>query len=554
MHYDFDMSDCHNRRHPWDPIVEAQERLPRWRAALHENYPSAPFDVCFTPEALETVLRTVGSMRPETGAKGFGPVECLGFDVIEFDHAGSRDAGNGVYRPDVGWGNARCEHHLQQVGSETRLWTGDIHSHPGGGGLPSKRVGRGLGDLGYVELIFEENPTMLWFLLPILTGMGGEYGEVVIHPWVCKRDGGLMTANLRVCDIAEFPRREFNPEWLREQEERELHPVAPTPEVRDFDPAGCDLSVEEKLGSTVWKSLRGQYTDRLGGIISPAFAERNVLVVGAGAGSFAVEKLARMCPRRIKICDFDIVSTANLSRTNYRYSDAVRGKLKVDALAERITEVNPLVEVVTYPCSITGVGQEALATIFDGVDLVIAGTDSFEAQAHINRVAFRSSVPAMFVGIHENASGGRVVWTVPGVTPCYRCAARERFEAAETNGEQALDLPSATGALVDCQFIDMVALKVAVAILERHEDSQMGRFYRKMEPRNDIVIRCDPELGWGNRLWDAVLSDLPKEPLNFAQELRDVVLFAMDTLWLTTPFDSNCPVCGSAEHATEVER
>ena len=51
-----------------------------------------------------------------------------------------------------------------------------------------------------------------------------------------------------------------------------------------------------------------------------------------------------------------------------------------------------------------------------------------------------------------------MVWTVPGFTPCYRCVAQERFEAAASPGAAGLDLDAARGSLVDCQFIDMVAL------------------------------------------------------------------------------------------------
>ena len=305
------------------------------------------------------------------------------------------------------------------------------------------------------------------------------------------------------------------------------------------------------MGVTIRRSLRDQYVDRLKGIVSPNFGDRKILIVGTGAGSYMAEKLARFSPRRIKLCDFDAVSVANLCRTNYRFEDAIGGKLKVDALADRIAEVNPLVEVVTYPLDITMVGHDILADMFEGVDLVVAGTDHFEAQSLINRVACQRGIPAVFVGIHENAHGGRVVWTVPGLTPCYRCVARERFAAAARDGGKGLDLPSALGSLVDCQFIDMVALKVVVAILERGEESALGRFFESMGKRNDIVVRCDPEYGWGSQLWDALLSDLPKQPRDFGRELREVALLAMDTLWLAGERDPDCPVCGTSARAEE---
>jgi molybdopterin/thiamine biosynthesis adenylyltransferase len=295
-----------------------------------------------------------------------------------------------------------------------------------------------------------------------------------------------------------------------------------------------------------------EYTQRLAGIVSPRFHTKAVLVVGTGAGSYAAEKLARFCPQGIKLCDFDTVAIPNLARTAFTYADAVAGKLKVEALAERIANISPLVEVTIFPRSVTALSRAELDAMFTGVDLVVAGTDNFEAQSLINKLAVRKAIPAVFIGIHANGQGGRVVWTVPGLTPCYRCVARERFEAAASPGAAGLDLDAARGSLVDCQFIDMVALKVSVAILDREQDSVMGRFFRRMGRRNDIVVRCDPEYAWGNVLWDALLGDLPTEPKDFARELRDVALLAMDTIWLPGSQDPNCPICGPIAPTFEV--
>ena len=195
----------------WDPdeFWPPSSRRRRWRVMRHAGFPAAPFDLCFTPEAFEEVLRTVGAWPPESGAKGFGPTDRLGFDRVEFDPRGSVAAGGSVYSPDVQWGNERCEHYLSLPEPETRLWTGDIHSHPGSFGLPSGRAGKALGDMGYVDEVFEQNEAMQYFLVPILTQTATE--EVVVHPWVRHRDGTLMTADLRICEVGEFPPRRIQP-------------------------------------------------------------------------------------------------------------------------------------------------------------------------------------------------------------------------------------------------------------------------------------------------------------------------------------------------------
>jgi len=66
-----------------------QQQRKKFREATATEYPRAPFPMCFTEAALEHLLATVGTEPPETGAKGFGPQAVIGFDVVEFDEAGS---------------------------------------------------------------------------------------------------------------------------------------------------------------------------------------------------------------------------------------------------------------------------------------------------------------------------------------------------------------------------------------------------------------------------------------------------------------------------------
>ena len=78
----------------------------------------------------------------------------------------------------------------------------------------------------------------------------------------------------------------------------------------------------------------------------------------------------------------------------------------------------------------------------------------------------------------------------------------------------------------------------------RGQDSAIGKFFSRMAGRNDVIIRCDPGYEWGGRMWDALLGDLPKEPKDFAQELKEAALFAMDSIWIRGEYDPDCPDCG----------
>lgn len=284
-----------------------------------------------------------------------------------------------------------------------------------------------------------------------------------------------------------------------------------------------------------------EYYRRSQGLLSPSFHTKKVLVVGTGGGSYLVEKLARMGPDQLVLVDYDTVDVANLTRTAFGVRDL--GRPKAEALAERVRDANPFVDVHPMVADICKLGDQEVLSLVQSVDLVIAGTDHFPAQALLNRLSQKAGVPAVFIGIHEMALGGRIIWTLPGATPCYRCAAHERYRHFGATGDVATDLVGAHGLLVDVQCIDMVALKVAVALLERGEKLAMGRFFHKMGRRNEIIVRTSPEYAYGDLLWDAILGDLPTTPKPYAQELREQVLYAMDTVWLTTEYLPDCPDC-----------
>lgn len=182
--------------------------------SLRQDAIKSPIPLCLTPEVEREIVQTIGALPPETGGKLFGPVERFGIDRIEFDEVGSVEATGVAYSPNTEWGNERVEHWLNQ--DPPRVWTGDVHSHPGGLAHPSGKVGQGLGDLGYLERVFETNEVPQHFALPIILPRTPKNHSVQIAPWIVSRENPLrpMLAEFRVCPVEEFPLRAFNPEWL----------------------------------------------------------------------------------------------------------------------------------------------------------------------------------------------------------------------------------------------------------------------------------------------------------------------------------------------------
>ena len=516
-----------------------------WKLKGPDDYPHvrvAPFPMCFTQEALDELMSSVGRRLPETGAKGFSPIDGVGFDVVEYDVRGSAKASGSVYSPDVSWGIERQEFHLNA--ENMRGWSGDIHSHPYGewSGRPSSSAsGSAKGDLGYVRAVFEMNESMQYFLLPIITHgpmvlrSGSTVTGAWLHSWVIERgrEDEPMIACVKVCEASEFPTRIFNPEWEAA--------------LADSDSTDTGAVKTIRPRTMTDHALREEFRKRLGDAVSENFHHRGIMVVGVGAGSYMVEKLARMSPASISLCDPDVVETPNLARTSYELRDV--GSAKVDAMAERIQRINPSVTLKVCAERIQELGDSDLDEMFEGVGVVVAGTDNFEAQAFLNQECVRRGVPVMFIGIHNGGEGGRIRWVVPG-GPCYRCIDSFRYEEAEADIE-ALDLDGANGSIVDCQLIDSIALKICVALLERGQKSGFGAFYDALEDKSEVVVINSEDYEWGEKLMDAIFASEDPTLQKSLDETR-AYFGPLGTIWLDHEKDVGCPICAKvAESSSE---
>ena len=141
-----------------------------------------------------------------------------------------------------------------------------------------------------------------------------------------------------------------------------------------------------------------------------------VLMVGAGGlGAPAALYLAAAGVGTLRIIDFDSVEASNLQRQVIHTTDRV-GMLKVESAAVQIRALNP--DVVVEPIN-DMLTTENVASLLDGVDLVIDGTDTFEARYALNDAAVKLGIPVVHAGVFRFE--GQLTVLAPGRGPCYRC-------------------------------------------------------------------------------------------------------------------------------------
>jgi sulfur-carrier protein adenylyltransferase/sulfurtransferase len=142
-----------------------------------------------------------------------------------------------------------------------------------------------------------------------------------------------------------------------------------------------------------------------------------VLVIGAGGlGSPAAMYLAAAGVGTLGLVDFDRVELSNLQRQLLHDTEDV-GRPKVESARDRLSELNPNVEVVTHQALLS---SENAFEVLGGYDVVVDGTDNFPVRYLVNDATQMLGLPLAYGSIYQWE--GQATVFLPGQeTPCYRC-------------------------------------------------------------------------------------------------------------------------------------
>ena len=291
------------------------------------------------------------------------------------------------------------------------------------------------------------------------------------------------------------------------------------------------------------EAAREGIRSRLEGAVASSLQSAKVLLVGLGSGgSQTAEALVRAGVEHVTAIDNDQVGSENLSRTVYRFADV--GRDKTEALAERLTAINPAVTVRTVTAALDDIPNADLTAMVRESDLVIAATDDPKAQLRLNHLAWALGVPAVFAGVYARGRAGEVIFTIPGLdnVRCYRCAtasrgARQRGDAGINYGTGQLNAEPALGA--DISHVVTASVKIAIGLLEvcggdsRHSAGNLVATAIK------------------NRYQFLILSTVPAYDF-FPQVFGDTAgQHGYQSVWLSVEANPDCPTCGTSPLGAE---
>lgn len=215
-------------------------------------------------------------------------------------------------------------------------------------------------------------------------------------------------------------------------------------------------------------------------------AAARVAVVGCGAlGSVVAMTLARAGVGFLRLVDRDIPELSNLPRqVLFDEADVAAGLPKAVAAAGRLATINS--EITIEPV-VADLSAANAADLLGGCDVIVDGSDNFEARFLVNEVACRRRVP----WVHGGAIGaeGRVLAIVPGRTACLRCLIPE---------------PPAAGSLPTCDTAGIIGpAAVVVGAVEAAEAIKL--VVGAPEAASNRLLVCD--------LWSNVWRTVDLAPL-----------------------------------------
>ena len=141
-----------------------------------------------------------------------------------------------------------------------------------------------------------------------------------------------------------------------------------------------------------------------------------VLCVGTGGlGSPLAFYLAAAGIGTLGLVDFDVVDASNLQRQIIHSTKDI-GRKKIDSAAEKLTALNPALNVVKHETMLSS--ANALEILKD-YDIVADGTDNFPTRYLVNDACVLLGRPNVYGSIFRFEGQASVFATEEG--PCYRC-------------------------------------------------------------------------------------------------------------------------------------
>ena len=460
-----------------------------------------PRTITIKSHILDEIRQTIGSLPAESG--GILGSNDGGRTITHYYFDRTATTTSGTYTPDTDAINKVIEG-WEKNGIQ---FVGFIHSHPGHHSAPSSE------DHRYGIRIMNAMDMKGCFFMPIVNVSNPPEGNIEIHPYVINQSRRLRK----------------QPIILEQNCDKPFGPPPPPPVVRLPEDAFARIKTLYPLD---------------------VLKRKQIICIGCGGTRQFIEDLARSGAGNFVLIDGDTVSATNLA-TQHVYVSEI-GRFKVDALRDRILNINPEANVTVAPSFLDDAISDAdfESIVGDSLtqnpkDILICGcTDNFYAQARAAALAMKYGTPYLAGQLYQGGMAAEVYFSYPGVTnsSCPRCSLVSRY-MAYANGYKN-DVTSDGSPIFSTVRVNSIKGQIALMLLLYHEDATCtyNDMLDQVADRNFVMLRMSP-------LADISLNiGVFQEALNLGSGL----CFFDETVWIPqAPNDGEngypvCPMCGGS--------
>lgn len=482
---------------------------------------------------LKAIFNTIGMRTAESGGVLGGTKNSYHISHYHFDES-SRNSG-ATYSPDCERLNRFIK---KQWEPQNIIFAGFAHSHPGQMSRPS------MGDQVYAERILKALDDLNFLLLPIICTIP-DTGKFKLTPWVAFLDdqGEVEIVKAKIKVVSESVENEAS-DTVYTPISKLLNKVLDEIKLPRLSLISTNVKKEEdqSIVSTPQEVNLAQTFNRveLAYNLDIMFSSR-IICVGTGGAASWIEELARAGLGQFVLIDDDIVSETNLA-TQQTYRCDI-GRPKVDCLAERIRGINPAAKVIALQKKLDELTDQEIDTLaHEGIDgrstrrtLICGLTDSFYAQARVNRLALQFGLPSLCAQVYQEGRGAELTFTYPGVTKaCHRCILSSRYDYY-LKQEKENTVTSHGTPIFSTTRLNAIKGFLTLAILHHGSNHpRWGHILKQIGNRNLIQIRMDPDFTKtiGISVFDRVFEKADQDRIFFDE-----------SIWL--PQEEECPKTGS---------
>jgi molybdopterin-synthase adenylyltransferase len=207
----------------------------------------------------------------------------------------------------------------------------------------------------------------------------------------------------------------------------------------------------------------------IGGAGQSKLLGSHVLLIGAGGiGCPAIQYLAAAGVGTISVVDDDDVALSNLQR-QVLYSEADIGTPKIEAAKAATARLNP---DILFNALNQRISTNTPATILNGVDAVIDGSDNFATRLIVNDLCLSAKVPLVSaaIGQFHGQIGTFTGWK--DNAPCYRCFVGDAHDPDDCDD---CATQGVLGAM--CGIMGSFAAMEAIRVLTGFGEPQTGKLH-----------------------------------------------------------------------------